>query len=95
MKDFKLGKDALILAIITLITVLTWIGFEVYWAVRRTTIPKVTQEQMRPLDPKIKTETIEKLKTNLWFSEEELNIVSPPVVTESVVSSPAGELEEE
>ena len=60
----------------TLLTVLTWIGFEIYRTATKTTIPRVTQEQMKPLDPKIKKEVIEKLRKNLWFSEEELLIVS-------------------
>lgn len=83
MKEFKLGKDALILSMLTLITILTWVGFEVYRVATRTTIPKVTQEQLIPLEPKVKKEAIEGLKTNLWFSEEELDIASAVVSTES------------
>ncbi|MGB9707671.1 MAG: hypothetical protein ACPL1D_02885 [Microgenomates group bacterium] len=83
MNSFKLGKDALIFSVITLITVLTWIGFEIYFVATKTTIPKVTQEQMAPLNPKIKKETIEQLKANLWFSEEELNTFNFPVSTQS------------
>lgn len=83
MKEVKLGKDALVLSIMTLITVLTWIGLEVYQTATRTTIPKVTQEQLTPLDPRVKKETLEELKANFWFSEEELNIASVPASTES------------
>lgn len=85
MKEFKLGKNILILSIMTLITVLTWIGFEVYRVATKTTIPKVTQEQLTPLNPKIKKETIEKLKTNISFSEEELNRIGVSPGTESAV----------
>lgn len=73
MKGLKLGKDVLIMSIMTLITVLTWTGFEVYQTYSRTTITEVTQEQMLPLNPVLKTEVIETLKANLNFSEEELN----------------------
>jgi len=83
MSGFKFSKDALIFSIMTLITVLSWVGFEVYRAATRTTIPKITQEQMAPLDPKIKKEIIEQLQADLWFSEEELNISNVPVSTES------------
>ena len=72
MNEFKLGKNALIISIMTLITVLTWIAFEVYRMATKTTIPKVTQEQMAPLNPQIKKETIEKIKQNIWLSPEEL-----------------------
>jgi len=73
MKGLKLGKDVLIMSIMTLITVFTWTGFEVYRTYSRTTITKVTQEQMSSLNPVLKTEVIETLKANLTFPEEELN----------------------
>jgi len=78
MNEFKLGKDALILSVTTLITVLCWIAFEVYRTATTTTIPKVTQQQMAPLDPRIKRETIEKIKENIWLSEEEINSFNFP-----------------
>jgi len=83
MNGFKLGKDALIFSVLTLITVLTWIGFEVYRTATKTTIPEVTQRQMAPLEPKIKKETINQLRENLWFAEEELNFAGAQVSTKS------------
>lgn len=77
MNKFKLGRDALILSIMTLITVLTWIAFEVYRIAMETTLPKITQQQMIVLSPKIRTDILESLKTNLSFTEEELNAVTP------------------
>lgn len=91
MKKFKLGKDALILSIITLLTVLTWIGFDVYRAAHQTTITKVTEEQMVSLDPKIKTETLESLKSNLSFSEEELKTTTTPMIESTETTTPEGE----
>jgi hypothetical protein len=83
MNGFKLGKDALIFSVLTLITVLTWIGFEVYRTATKTTIPEVTQRQMAPLEPKIKKETINQLRENLWFAEEELSFAGAQVSTKS------------
>lgn len=74
MTGLKLGKNVLIMSVLTLITVITWIGFEVYRVATRTTIPKVTQEQMLPLNPVLKIEVIESLKANLYLSEDELNL---------------------
>lgn len=88
MKKIKLGKDVLILAIFTLITALTWVGFAIWSAATKTTINKVTQEQMAPLDPKIKREVFESLKKTSSFSEEEMNI---PL--QIPVSTPSAELE--
>ena len=75
MKKIKLGKDALILSIMTLITVLTWIGFDVYRVFHQPLVTEVTEAQMRPLNPKLKLETLEALKNKISFSEEELNLV--------------------
>jgi len=83
MSGFKLGKDALIFSVLTLITVLTWIGFEVYRTATKTTIPEVTQRQMAPLEPKIKKEILNQIRENLWFTEEEVNFTSVQVSTQS------------
>lgn len=93
MERLKLGKDALILSIMTLITVLVWIGLDVYRAATKTTITQATQEQMMALEPRLSREIIEGLKTNLSFSEEELNLVPAPVVkeAESVEATESGQ----
>lgn len=87
----KLGKDALILAIMTLLTVITWIFLEVYQTLHKTTSTQVTQKQMEPLDPKINTAIIQSLKENLSFSEEELSIIP----TEAAITSTESAITEE
>lgn len=67
MKKFELGKDYLILAILTLLTVLSWTALTIYQSAKRTTIPKVTQEQLTPLDPQLPVEVIEKIRSGLTF----------------------------
>ncbi|HUS59814.1 MAG TPA: hypothetical protein VMX76_00290 [Nevskiaceae bacterium] len=84
---FKLGKDALILSIMTLLTVITWIFFEVYRTLRKQASTQITKKQMESLDPKINTTIIQSLKENLSFSNEELNIVPTPTPTETVTTS--------
>lgn len=81
MIKIKLGREALVLSILTLITVLTWIGFEVYWTLHRSTIPEITKKQMEPLDPNLKINIIENLKNNLTIPMEELNIVTVSTTT--------------
>jgi hypothetical protein len=88
MKKIKLGKDILTLAIFTLITALTWVGFAVWSTATKTTINKITQEQMAPLNPQIKREVFESLKKNSSFSEEEMNLPS-----QTIISTPSAELE--
>ena len=77
----KLGKDALILSATTLITVLVWIGFEIHQTATKSTISKLTQQQMAPLSPKINKKILQTLKDNFSFSQEELNTL-PPVEEE-------------
>lgn len=72
MKKRKVNRDTLVLSILTLITVLTWIAFDVYQALTKTTIPEVIQEQMRSLEPKIDKTKIERLKRRLSVTEEEI-----------------------
>ena len=78
----KTNRDALILSILTFITVLTWIAFDVYKALTKHTLPKILEEQMRPLEPRIDRLKIEKLKERLTISEEELEKISVPVLEE-------------
>ncbi|MCX6724677.1 MAG: hypothetical protein NTV20_01075 [Candidatus Shapirobacteria bacterium] len=87
MKKIKLGKDILMLAIFTLITALTWVGFAVWSAATQNTINKLTQEQMAPLNPQIKREVFESLKKTSFFSEEEMNLPH-----QTTVSTPSAEL---
>ncbi len=88
-QKFKLGKNALFLTIISLLTVMSWVGFEVYEAINKTTIAKVTKEQMAPINPLIKNDVFENLEKNFSLSEEEMNLVeSTPEAT------PEGEIEE-
>jgi len=71
MNDFRTSKNVLFFSIMTLVTVITWIGFEVYRTATKTTIPQVTQEQMASLEPKIRKEIINSLQNNIWISQEE------------------------
>lgn len=75
MRKLQLGKDALIISILTLITVLTWIGVDLYRALTKTEIPRVLQEQTAPLDPKISVTTLEGLEPRISFTQEELREV--------------------
>lgn len=97
-KEFNLGRDALVLAIMTVLTVLTWIFVDIYSTLKKTTIPEVTRQQMQPLDPKIKKELIENLKTKIWFEKEDINsflknLESNPESTPSTSSAQAEEIE--
>ena len=86
-QKFKLGKNVLFLTVISLLTVISWVCFEVYEAINKTTITKVTKEQMAPINPLIKTEVFEKLEKNFSVSEEEMNVIEsvPETTTEEEI----------
>jgi len=82
MSEFRLGKNALIVSIMTLVTVLVCIVFEIYRIMNKVTIPEVTQEQMAPLNPQIKKEIIEKIRKDIWLSLEEAESFSSSTASE-------------
>lgn len=88
MKKFQLGKDALILSILTLITALSWIGLDVYRALTKSEIPRVLQKQIAPLNPKLDWETIENLRQKETIGEAELKTVVVPEISPSPEPSP-------
>lgn len=56
------GKDLLILSILTFITVVAWIIFDVYHASTTSTITPLQKELIEPLKPTFDQETILKLR---------------------------------
>lgn len=98
MQKKQLSRDILILSILTVITVFTWVGLEVYWALTKTEIPAVLKRQIEPFNPTIKRDIFQDLKSRKSFSTEEL--VVPPatikVTTEEEVptATESAEIEE-
>ncbi len=88
----KANRDLVVLSVLTLITVLTWIAFDVYMALTKTTLPEVLEEQMKSLEPKINKTKIEKLKERMSISEEELERVIISGLTHE--ATPAAEIAE-
>jgi len=82
-QKFKLGKEALIFSIMTLVTVLTWVFFETYRTMTESTISKVTRQQMAVINPQLEKEVIQSLKAKIQLAEQELNFVPPEVGTEA------------
>ena len=49
-----------------------WIGFSVYHAYTKTTVPQVLKEQLAPLDPSLDNKTLESLKEKKYIAPEDL-----------------------
>ena len=56
------NRQILFLSLLTFLTVLAWIGFDVYHVMMASTVKAVDQEMIRVLEPKFDTNTILELK---------------------------------
>lgn len=84
---FKFGKNILVISLMTLLTVFSWIGFEVYRAYTKTTIPLIIKKLITPLTPAIDETVLIDIEEKYQPSTEEINVVSAPL------SSPTSEVE--
>ena len=78
---------------LTVITLVFWIGFEVYRAFTKTTPPEIKPQILIPLSPALDLETLNRLQNRVLVSDSEISdeIVVIPVQT----ASPSGIVEEQ
>jgi hypothetical protein len=95
MEDKLFGKDTLIVAIITLITIITWVGFEVYRTYTITEIPLDFESLTTTLDASLETEALHQLNDRIFFDQEELQQIPEPVEEEREENEIQPELENE
>jgi hypothetical protein len=87
MKSSKLPRDLLIVSILTVITVCTWIIFDVHRALIKSEVPKVLREQIEPLNPELDAQIFENLSRRVLFKKEEMMLqeISPtPEATSTI-----------
>jgi len=65
-----MSKQIIQILIFTLITVIAWLGFELFHQARKTTLPEIVQEQIEPLDPTLPLEILEDLEKREAVGEE-------------------------
>lgn len=88
MKETRISREILLLAIFTTITVFTWIGLDVYRAFSKKETPEIIQSQLEPLDPNLDKQVIEDLKKRKLFGFEEVEL---PEVKPRQEATEAGE----
>lgn len=86
----RVKRQLLELGILTLITVIVWIGYGVYGALTEPAQVSVTTEELRPLSIDINVDTLELLRGRLTVTEDGLQQFS----IRTVVSSPIEEIPE-
>lgn len=72
-----LSMDILFIGVISLIAVGSWVIFDVYRSLTVTTVPRVLQRQIRPLESQLDEELFADIKARRQFTETELNSVTP------------------
>lgn len=85
----KKQPRVLTLSILTTLTVLTWVAFEVWHSFTKQPPPQVDSKILRAIDPKLDTETLGKIKSKLYFPDEEARRGSLPVGSSPTASPTA------
>ena len=61
MNRRRIDKDIVVLLISTLVTVATWVGFEVYRAYTRVQVPEGVESLLAPLTPTLDIQVLDAL----------------------------------
>lgn len=72
-----LSYNILLVGVISLLTVGSWVMFEVYRAFTKTTVPRVLQSQIKPIKSKIDEKLMENIAQRRQFTEIELQGIVP------------------
>ena len=96
MKDKKKLPAVITILILTLITAVFWVFFSAYRSFTDETEPVVPKEVLLPLNPKLDTDTIDKIKERKHFDTIEESFIqnpevlpSPVATQETTIASPA------
>ncbi len=65
------------LAILTMITSIVWVGFEVYRAFTTEPAPTLASGALTPLDPTLDASNLNALQQRLYLSDSQLTVVTP------------------
>jgi len=76
-------------AIITTVTIFSWIAFSVYRAFITTPTVNVPPEILAPLSPELDTDTLSRVGDRLYFEEGQTVPVLIPQPTEEVTPNPS------
>lgn len=60
-----MSKNFVTVLFLTLITVLSWLGFQLFKISSESTIPKPTEKQIRPINPELDKSVFEDLKQSI------------------------------
>lgn len=98
----RLRQDIFRLSILSLVTVLIWVGIATYRTLSKSQIESKVKKQIKPLTAELSLDTMENIKSRQqivkadWNSlkpaSQEVLVLSTPEATESGQASPSGEI---
>ena len=62
MRKKRIDKDVVVLLITTLVTIASWVGFEVYRAYTQVKVDPQVEKYLEQIDPTLKTDIFSKLE---------------------------------
>lgn len=92
MRNTKLPSLVTIL-VLTLITTLMWIGFNIYRAFAQKPAPAVPDEISQPLTPTLDRDTISKIQSSLFFDQSQVPQINITGTTPAPVAIPTPNLQ--
>lgn len=81
-KKQTLSGNLLIFGIFSLLAVGSWVAFDVYRSIVKTTVPRVVQTQVRPLNPELSPEVLRSIRGRRQFDEGYLESLAPRFLSE-------------
>lgn len=92
-----------VFAVLTTITLLTWVGFDAYQRLAKTEFQTIPPKTLSPLDPSLPEAVLDNIKERRFVSPEEISSFTPapqptgtpeeetPEATEAAEASPSAE----
>jgi hypothetical protein len=71
------SSNILIVGVFSLLAVGSWVSFDIYRAIVKTTVPKSVQEEIKPLNPEIDSGLVNSLTSRKKYEEDYLNRLQP------------------
>lgn len=62
MRKNKIDRDIVMLLVMTMVTLISWVGFEVYRAYTKVTVPAVLARQLKEINPNLNTDVLNNLE---------------------------------
>lgn len=86
-------NQLIIILVLLLITVVVWIGGNVYHNLNKSTIPEATSQEITPINPTFDTQAIDRLKKREEVAPDfELEGLPTPTPSRPPASSPSSKL---